>query len=158
MKEDLDDSRIHSMVHASALAYVKLTGLFWDLCDSKPVQYLDLFKYVQLMADALKRWVDDPMKMLTETEPVFPDFSHNTTGPSWSAAVAPPPPPPPPPPPQADEGFFTRTLQSILKGMQNCVNLQLSSFLPGGKYGCQQEEKEAQRTNGSGLNNLTSER
>ena len=42
--------------------------------------------------------------------------------------------------------------------MQNCVNLQLSSFLPGGKYGCQQEEKEVQRTKGSGLNNLTSER
>ena len=83
MKEDPEDSQIHSMVHASALAYVKLTGPFWDLCDSKPVQYLDLFKYVQLMVDALKRWVDDPMKTLIETEPVFPDFSHDTTGPLW---------------------------------------------------------------------------
>ena len=148
VKEDLEDSRVHSMVHAFALVYVKLTGPFWDLCVSKSVQYLDLFKYVQLMADALKHWVDDPMKMLTETEPVFPDFSHDTTGPFWNAAVAPP----------ADEGFFRRTLQSILKGMQNCVNLQLSSFLPGGKYGCLQEEKEVQRTKGSGLNNLSSER
>ena len=60
------------------------------------MQYLDLFKYVQLMADALKRWVDDPVKMLTETEPVFPDFSHDTTGPFWSAAVVPPHYPPPP--------------------------------------------------------------
>ena len=32
VKEDLEDSRVHSMVHAFALAYVKLTGPFWDLC------------------------------------------------------------------------------------------------------------------------------
>ncbi|KAL8621575.1 hypothetical protein ACOMHN_026246 [Nucella lapillus] len=90
--EDLTDPRVRSMVHALAVVYVHITGPYWDLVNSKRVQYLELYILIQSLADAISRWKEEPMEVLKfrAAQPILPDFPPDTQGPLYSSAMAEP--------------------------------------------------------------------
>ena len=54
------------MLHAVAVVYVLVTGPYWDLVSSKHIPYLQLYRYIQPLADAVSRWKDQPLELLKD--------------------------------------------------------------------------------------------
>ncbi|KAL8585134.1 hypothetical protein ACOMHN_013150 [Nucella lapillus] len=148
--EDLTDPRARSMVHALAVVYVHITGPYWDLVNSKRVQYLELYIFIQSLADAISRWKEEPMEVLKfrAAQPILPDFPPDTQGPLYSSAMAEP----------EETFFFCQTLKNALDGILKTILQQLKDFMPGERYGYASAPKELERTTHSSLTNLTCER
>ena len=60
---DIQDETLLSFVCAIAVLYIRVTGPFWNLPDSK-VKYLDLHKYIQEMETSFLQWRADSSDLL----------------------------------------------------------------------------------------------
>ena len=111
--EDMSDMRVGSMLHAVAVVYVPVTGPYWDLVSSKHIPYLQLYRYIQPLADAVSRWKDQPLELLkTRIEiPIFDEFPPDVDGPLYISASSQP----------EDNQFFSNTLTSVLDGILKTI-------------------------------------
>ena len=148
--EDMSDMRVGSMLHAVAVVYVLVTGPYWDLVSSKHIPYLQLYRYIQPLADAVSRWKDQPLELLkTRMEiPIFDEFPPDVDGPLYISASSQP----------EDTQFFRDTLTSVLDEILKTILKQLKDFMPGECYGEAPDALEIVRTKHAVLTNLTCER
>ncbi|GFN81993.1 hypothetical protein PoB_000849900 [Plakobranchus ocellatus] len=65
---DIDDDKLMSCICAIALFYLKITGPYWRLINSKTVKYFEFNNYVQVLHSSLSAWSSDPRQLL---EPSF---------------------------------------------------------------------------------------
>ena len=61
---DCGDNTLLALVCAIALLYLRVTGPFWELLESKE-KYTDFHKYVQQMEGCFNRWRDDQSDLLS---------------------------------------------------------------------------------------------
>ena len=146
---DLRDSRLVAMIQAVAIAFIKITDPYWRLTMSNNISYMELYRHIQPLHTKLLDYATSPEKLLDEGEcplECFPPDQQQIFYKSCLEIRTP------------DRScLLLQTLKALVDGMITTVQNQLSDFLAGGKYS-DRDDTGVRATEGSGLNNMVSER
>ncbi|XP_035661623.1 uncharacterized protein LOC118405901 [Branchiostoma floridae] len=131
---------------ALGIFFHRVSGPMWDMIQSPKVHILDMYKYVQILNQQLKVWVEDASTLvLPHTCALFADFPPEES-PIFTALY------------DSKEDALTQELLEVISASSLYVTeKQLGDFLQQGKFGSKPTEIDRQQTKHTHKSNLIGE-